>query len=110
MADTCVTSDWSGSAATRRPQGGCTDYGSYPDATSKFTLPAGTLVSIARLDDPARRWTPHTTRKPVHFNKNEAGRSGAVVIREQGFLILARWNKIQRNQPRREPWPGHRPK
>ena len=68
-----------------------------------LTLPAGTTVSVARVDDPARRWRAHRTRRRLAFvgeyrTPQVRGSSGAVVFREGEWLILTRWNRIKKER------------
>lgn len=61
-----------------------------------FRIPAGTELSVARVDDPYRRWQRHVTKKDLYFGKSEGGRSGAVVFRYEDWLILTRWSKVKK--------------
>jgi len=91
-----AANDWTGSSAKRQEQGGCINYGKHPPKSSRWYIPAGTGVSVCRVTDSWKRWKAYTTREEVPFNKNEGGRSGAVVVRYRGWLILTRWGKVRK--------------
>jgi len=93
-----VANDWTGTAAQRHEQGGCVNYGTYPGKLYRWLIPAGTTVSVCRVNDSSRKWMPYTTKIDVPFNKNEGGRSGAVVVRYEGWLILTRWKNIRNSR------------
>lgn len=62
----------------------------------QVTIPANTLVSIAR--EPDRQWLAHTTRRTV-TGEVIGGRSGAVVVRVEGWLVLTRRDRVRRHAP-----------
>ena len=63
----------------------------------RYRVPAGTVVSICRHDDPKRQWRAHKTRRPLlqpeYRTDNVYGSSGAILIREGDWLVLLRRNK-----------------
>lgn len=61
-------------------------------------LPAGLLVSVAKVSDPCRSWKPHRLRRDVdaveYRTEDVFGSSGALIVRENDWLILTRWNHV----------------
>lgn len=92
---TVLARDWTGSGSERREQGGCCNYGTMPRRTEQWLLPAGLAVSVCRVEDDDRQWRKHTLRRDVFFRQPEQGSSGAIVIREDGWFILSRWEHVQ---------------
>lgn len=62
----------------------------------RFEIPAGTLLSVCKVTDVAKRWRAHTTRRRLSFERYEHNVSGAYVFREQGWLILVKGTKVQK--------------
>ena len=90
--------DWTGSAAQRRPQGTCRPprkTGAANDQ-ARFQIPAGTLLSVCKVNDSRKRWRAHTTRRELSYERYETYICGAYVFREQGWFILVKGTKVRR--------------
>lgn len=76
-----------------------------------YLITAGTMLSIARVNDPCRRWIAHTTRKELRFSREERGEvrgsSGAVVFREGEWYLLTRWDRVKKPTPSSDPSADH---
>jgi len=61
-----------------------------------FEIPAGTLLSVCKVNDSAKRWLAHTTRRRLSFERYETLNSGAYVFRESGWLLLVKGTKVRK--------------
>jgi hypothetical protein len=68
--------------------------------TSRFTIPVRTLVSVCRVDDSKKQWQEYRTRRELRFERFESSEKGALIFREQGWLILTRAGRIKKRNAR----------
>ena len=81
----------------KREQGGCSTGDGGGNLQSRFTIPAGTVVSIAKVSGD-RRWMKYTTKRELGFEKYELCHTGAYTFREEGWLILVKCSKVTRRE------------
>lgn len=77
--------DWSGSAAQRKPQGTCRPPVQEEPPQPRFILKSSTYCYIRKVGE--RNWRHHVTKMSVGFDSFEESSGPYYVFRDRGFQL-----------------------
>lgn len=87
---------WTGSEHERREQGTCRPPVHAPNLTTRFTIPAGTEITLCDIQ--ASVWKQYTTKEELRFERYESYRDGEYQFRHEGYWIRVRSHKVKHRE------------